>query len=140
MDTPFGPLVADYSIHLVDAREVTEYIYGKAKTKKYKASVIYLPLVLPLTKKCTVLEGPMEDPDVISSLTKIHPLAKLWAFSLVEYNFIGSDFKISNTFHPILPHQGNNKTIFNTSLTFSLCLLCITPLEGLGYTYTQSTL
>ena len=92
VDIPCNPLVVDYDRHLIDIHEVTEYISGKHKNKDYKVSIMYLPLGLPLTKKCSVIEGPLEDPDAISSLMKLHPLAKLWVLSLSEKRYIRSDF------------------------------------------------
>ena len=62
MDIPCGPLVVDYAKHLTDTRKVTNYISGKNTNKDYNIKIIYLLLVLPLTKKCSVIEGPLEDP------------------------------------------------------------------------------
>ena len=63
---------------MTDAHKVTKYFCGKAKTKDYKVAIIYIPLILPLTIKCSVIEDLVEDPDVISSLIKLDPLAKKW--------------------------------------------------------------
>ena len=51
VDIPCGPLMVDYTTHLTDAHEVTKYLCGKSKNKDYKVPIIYLPLVLTLTKK-----------------------------------------------------------------------------------------
>ena len=81
VDISFGPSVADYFTRLTDAYKVTKYLCSKTKTKDYKGAIIYVPLVLPLTKKCSIVEGSLENPDVISYLIKRQPLAKRWALS-----------------------------------------------------------
>ena len=75
VDITFGPSVADYATRLIDPVEVTKFIDDKATILKYyKLTLIYLPIVLPLTKKCCVFEGPLEDPKVTDSLFKLTPL------------------------------------------------------------------
>ena len=85
---PCGPLVVDRSNLLTEFHEVTKYLCGKSKNKDYKVTIMYVPLVLPPTKKICTIEGPLKDPNVISCLMKLHPLAKIWALSLTESSFI----------------------------------------------------
>ena len=84
MDIPFSPSLVDYVTRLTDAYKVTKFISGKPTiVKDYKVVLIYLPLVLPLTKKWCVFEGPLEDPKVIASLFNLHLLANLCTLALI---------------------------------------------------------
>jgi len=101
---------------------------------------MYLPLVLPLKKNCCVIEGLLEDPKVVVSLIKLHPLEKLWALSLTEAFSVSSEFHTNNVFQPLRPQTGNDKTTTTTSLNLSQYLLYTAPLKEFGDTYTLSTL
>ena len=62
VDIPYNPLVVDYFTRLMNACEVTKYLCIKSKNKGYKVAIIYLPRVLPFTKKmirdCKPFGGP----------------------------------------------------------------------------------